>query len=315
MKKSKIFLFLLSIVFFLTASSSKVLFAGARGVSKDLVKIGLIADQTGPAAEVTIPYTKGFKNYFRNVNDTGGINGRKIKLIVEDDGYSIPRAVGAFKKLIFRDKVLAILGCGGTGQNTALLPQIKKNKVPVITISWSWTMTDPVKRYVFTPINDNKDEIKIIMDYIVKTLKAKNPRIALVSPDVEYGKSGVRVANAKAKEYNVKIVGREILAVGGVDASSQMLSLRKKKATHIITLTTIGSTLAVLKDSKRYGYFPVFFDSFHLFSDEVAKMAGKAAKNLYGAGAIGSWFDDTEGMAEVKKISLKYYPNMKPPNR
>jgi branched-chain amino acid transport system substrate-binding protein len=120
------------------------------------------------------------------------------------------------------------LSCSGTGQNTALFPNIEKNKIPVNTVSWSWTMTDPMRRYVFTPGNDNKDEIKIIMDYIVNTLRPKDLRIAVVSPDVEYGKSGLKVAQMKAKEYNVQMVEGEILAPGAVDASSQSLSLRKR---------------------------------------------------------------------------------------
>ena len=315
MKMIKTLLTLLSVVFFLIASSNILYAAEVRGISGNTVTIGMIMDQTGPAAEVGIPYGKGVKNYFRHINDTGGINGRKIKVILEDDRYTIPAAIAAFKKLVFRDKILTIMFCGGTGQNTALFKQIEENKVPVITGSWSWTMTDPLKRYVFSPGNDNKDEINIIMDYIAGTLKARDARIALIGPDVEYFKSGVRVAEAKAHEYKVEVVGREIIPMGGVDASSQILSLRKKNATHVITLTTIGSTLAVLKDAKRYNYAPVFFDSFHIFSDEVAKLGGPAAENMYGAAAFASWFDNEKGVDELKAISLKYEPNMGPPNR
>lgn len=315
MKRGKTILSLLLVAFFLIVSSNLLSADETRGVSGDTVKIGMIMDQTGPAAEVGIPYAKGVTNYFRYVNDTGGINGRKIKVILEDDRYTIPMAFAAFKKLVFKDKILAIMFCGGTGQNTALFKQIQDNRVPVITGSWSWTMTDPLKRYIFSPGNDNKDEVGIIMEYIVKTLKAKNPRIAIVSPDVEYGKSGVRVAEAKAKELKVELVGQEILAPGAIDATSQMLSLKRREATHVITLTTLGATLAVLKGAKSLGYAPMFFDSFHIFADEVTKIAGEAARNMYGVGAFASWFDDVEGVKDIKKVTLKYYPNMEPPNR
>jgi len=315
MRRVTVVLALLSVAGFFFVSSGAVFAGEGRGVSGKTVKVGMIMDQTGPAAEVGIPYAKGVKNYFRYVNDTGGINGKKIKIILEDDRYSIPMAFSAFKKLIFRDRVLGIMFCGGTGQNTALFKQIQENKVPVITGSWSWTMTDPMKRYVFSPGNDNKDEVRIMMDYIVKTLKAKNPRIAIVSPDVEYGKSGVRVAEAKAKELKVKLIGREILPLGAIDATSQMLSLKRKKATHVITLTTLGATLAVLKSAKNLGFAPIFFDSFHIFADEAARMAGEGARNMYGAGAFASWFDDVEGVKDMKKATLKYYPDIEPPNR
>lgn len=315
MKATKTILSLLLVAFFLIASSNLLSADETRGVSGNIIKVGAIMDQTGPAASLGIPYGKAVRNYFRYVNDQGGINGRKVELVLEDDGYTIPRAFAAFKKLVFKDRVLTILSCGGTGQNTALFPNIEKNRIPVNTVSWSWTMTDPVRRYVFTPGNDNKDEIKIIMDYIVNTLRPKDLRIAIVSPDVEYGKSGLKVAQMKAKEYNVQMVEGEILAPGAVDASSQSLSLKKKDATHIINLSITGTFLALLRDTHRLGYSPVIFGSFHIFGDELAKAGGKLAEKVYGAGAFGSWFDDTEGVAELKRITLKYYPNMEPPNR
>ncbi|MDY7033261.1 MAG: ABC transporter substrate-binding protein [Thermodesulfobacteriota bacterium] len=315
MGKIVTFVVLLYTVFFLISPGNDIFAGTTRGIKGDTLIIGIIMDQTGPASDIGVAYAAGIRNYFRNTNETGGINGRKIKLILEDDGYSMPRAIAAFKKLVFRDKVLMILGCGGTGQNTALFPQIKKYRVPTNTVSWSWTMNDPVNKYVFTPGNDNKDEIKVIMDYIVKTMKAKDPRIALVSADVECGKSGFRVAEAKAKEYNVDLVGREILPIGVLDASTQVLSLRKKKATHVITMITVGMSLALLKSAKTFNYDPIFFGTFHFFGDEVVEIARERAKSMYGVAAFGSWFDDNSGIVEMKRISLKYHPNMEPPNR
>lgn len=314
MKIIKILLFSLSVVFFV-AFTNHPSAAETRGVSENLIKIGLIADQTGPAVQATIPYTIAFKNYFRYINDKEGINNKKIKLLVEDDGYSIPRAIAAFKKLIFKDDVFAIMGCGGTGQNAALFREIEKNKVPVISISWSWTTTDPVQKYIFTAANDNKDEIKVIMDYIVNGLKAKNPRITIISPDLEFGKSGAKVAISKAKEYNIEIVGREIVPIETTDATTQILNLKKTKSTHILALVTTQTMTSLLRDARRFHYFPIFFNSFHLVMDEIVKIAGESAENLYGVGAFGSWFDDTEGIIQLKKITLSYNPNLEPPNR
>jgi branched-chain amino acid transport system substrate-binding protein len=312
MRKSRVYLMLVFTLVFLIGLSDLLFASDARGVSGNQVIIGLIADQTGPAAQLMMPYAAGARAYFRHINDTGGVNDRKIKLLVEDDRYSIPMAVAAFKKLVFKDKVLAILGCGGTGQNTALFSQIEKNKVPVISLSWSWTMTDPVQRYVFTATNDNKDEIKVMMEYIVKIMKAKDARIALVGPDVEYAKSGYRVLEEKAKEYNVVLVGREILAMDALDATTQVLTLKKQNVTHVITITIDGPTLALLKSAKRLNYWPIFFDSIHAIGNRVIEAGGETAKNLYATSPIASWFNDTVGISELKKIALKYDPKMAP---
>ena len=315
MKIMKMLFMILSITFLVIVMYNPTRSAEPRGVSDATVKIGIIMDQTGPAAEMGIPYTKGVKNYFRYINDVGGINGRKIKVLIEDDRYSIPMAIAAFKKLIFRDKIFGIMFCGGTGQNTVLFNQIEDNKVPVITGSWSWTMTDPVRRYIFSPGNDNKDEVKVIMNYIVEHMKARDPRFAIIAFDAEYAKSGIRVAEAKATELPITMVGREILSVGVIDATSQILAMKRKRVTHVFSITAPGSTVAVLRSAKSLNFSPIFFGSFHAFADEVAAIAGPAAKNTYGVGAFSSWFDDVEGMGKLKTVSLKYYPNIKPPNR
>ena len=120
--------FLLSVSLIL--SSGKSGFSEeVRGVTDDEIVIGAIGDQTGPAASVGLPITEATKIYFRHINEMGGINGRKVRIIVEDDHYTIPGSVSAFKKLIYKDKVLSILYCGGTGQVLALMRQIEKHKV------------------------------------------------------------------------------------------------------------------------------------------------------------------------------------------
>ena len=74
-----------------------------RGVTDTTIKIGVIMDLTGPTAgDIGLPITEALKNYTRHINDKGGIFGRKVKLIVEDDRYAIPAGIAAFKKLFFQ---------------------------------------------------------------------------------------------------------------------------------------------------------------------------------------------------------------------
>lgn len=310
MNKSKIFSCLLLTIVFSILLSNFPHAGKSWGESGGEIKIGVIADQTGPAASVCLPLISGFRIYFSHLNNTGGINGRKVKLIIEDDRYSVPRAIAAFKKLVFKDEVVSTLGMGGTGQTTALFREIEKNKMVSIPLSWSNSMTDPLRKFIFTPGNDNKDEINIIMEYIVSITKGKNPRFAVISPDVEFGKSGARIMEAKAKELNLKIVGQEILDMGSIDASTQMLSLRRAQASHIIVIEPNPGIVAVLRAAKRLNYFPDYYGTFHAFGDEVAGTTDGIAENMYGAAAFGSWFDDSEGISEIRKIVLLHDPKI-----
>ena len=93
------------------------------GVTGDTIKLGAIYDLTGPGATDWIHLGGGFKLFFEYINDQGGINGRKVKLIIEDDHFNIPAALAGFKKLVYKDKVLAFWGAGTTGATLALLPR------------------------------------------------------------------------------------------------------------------------------------------------------------------------------------------------
>ncbi|MDY6968929.1 MAG: ABC transporter substrate-binding protein, partial [Spirochaetota bacterium] len=117
---------------FLTINNSLIYSNTVRGVTNNSITFGIIADQTGPTSSAAVPLAKAVKNYTRHVNDQGGINGRKINVILEDSRYSIPAALAAFKKLIFRDQVLGIIGPISMGETKVLYKHVDKHKVPII---------------------------------------------------------------------------------------------------------------------------------------------------------------------------------------
>ncbi|MBI4621108.1 MAG: ABC transporter substrate-binding protein, partial [Desulfobacterales bacterium] len=109
----KVVLFL-SLVLLLSAVG--VSYGGeVRGVTDRSVKIGLMGGMTGPAAEVWVPIAHGVKAFFKKVNNEGGVHGRKIEYLLEDDRYSIPLALSGFKKLVYKDKIFALQGASGVG--------------------------------------------------------------------------------------------------------------------------------------------------------------------------------------------------------
>ena len=117
----------------------------ARGVTDDTIKVGVVLDMSGPVCNLLLPCWEAYKNYFRHLNENGGINGRKVKMILEDDHYSIPSSIAAYKKLLYKDKVLAILFMGGSGQHKALYDKLERDKMPVVTGAWSNHVSRPFK--------------------------------------------------------------------------------------------------------------------------------------------------------------------------
>ncbi len=102
--------------------------ADARGVTKDSIQLGMILVKTGPVAALGLPEGWAIQDTIGETNQAGGINGRKINFIWEDDQFRTPNAIAAFNKLIFRDKVLSIVTMGGTPQTIALFDLIDKHQ-------------------------------------------------------------------------------------------------------------------------------------------------------------------------------------------
>jgi branched-chain amino acid transport system substrate-binding protein len=300
--------FIIGFVLSLTVllSSGKFTYAKeARGVTDDTIELGVIVDLTGPIAVNTIPYLEGVRNYFRYVNEQGGVNGRKVKLIVEDDRYSIPVAMAAFKKLLYRDRVLALLGPAGTPQTVALSAQIDKLKVPVITLSISRMWKE--KKYIFVMALPYEDGIRTTVDYIANDLKGKGSRIGFTTFDNDYGRNGLSAAREQAKLYDIQIYN-EVLNPGALDATSQILKLKKNKLKNVIAHQEIGTTVVLLREARKYSFDPAFLGGYAASFEEIVKLAGKAAEKFIGVHYINSWYDEGRGMTTLREIAEKYQP-------
>ena len=282
----------------------------ARGVTDSAIRIGAMNDMTGPFAADTGPegYVGGVRFYFRHLNDQGGINGRKIKIIAEDTRYTIPLSVAAFKKLVYRDKVLAIVGYTGTGQTKSLWSQIKKEKIPSFTVSLGEANIKPVQRYLFIPGATYEDEIRILAKYIVEDLKAKDSRIGIVTMQLEYGKVAIAALQASAKSYNMKPPVVEFIDAGAIDATSQVLGLRRAKVKHVILHLGIAPSAAVIRSARKFNYSPTFFGTFYSCDEDIIKLGGKAAEGYIGIHSFNPWYHNSSGMKKLRDTALEYAP-------
>lgn len=306
---SILFVFITVLVFCIMPVHAK----NVRGVTDDRITIGGMGDMTGPAASQALHAIQAWKNYFRYVNEQGGINGKKINLKLEDDRYAIPATIAGFKKLVYKDEILVLLGPLVTGGIVALAPQVQKERMPDIVPNSAEEVVNPPKRYIFNTGATYPDNMKLIFNYIMKNYK--NPRIAYVYPDNEAGKSGYRAVMERTKHYNTEIVTSEVLNFGAIDATSQVLNLKRKKAEHIIILGITSHAAVLLRSSNKLGLDARFYGSTYTCDEDIITLAGKAARNFIGAQCFNSWYDDSPQMKRVREITLKYHPGTEKPYR
>ena len=309
-KKGVLFIFCVLVSILIFSGNARVNAKEVRGVSDDTIKIAFITDLTGVTATFYRPVTDAFRNYFKYVNDEGGINGRKVKVLIEDDHYSIPSALACFKKLVFRDKVLAFFGPSGTGHSVALYPQVQKEKVPNLAMTIAEIAFKPFKRYVFVFGASYDDQFNLLFEYIMKDLKAKNPVIGIVRYDNEWGKVGLNLTKARTRHYNLKL-REEVIPVTALDATTQVLSLKRAKVDYIIGQMGVGGLVLLLREAKKYRLDATIIGTYAGCSQDVVRGAGKAAKNYIGTQCFNSWHDDSPGIKNMKEITGRYDPGVK----
>ncbi|MFH1624115.1 MAG: ABC transporter substrate-binding protein [Pseudomonadota bacterium] len=314
--RNKVFMVivLLGVMCFINNSVSQA--KEVRGVTDDSIKIGAVLDQTGPAASVTVPFTRALKNYFRFVNDGGGIHGRKINLIVEDDRYSIAATIAAFKKVVYKDKIFAYIGPGSGSFVNVLWKKMQKEKLPTITLPMPEICVKPYKRYIFITSDTYEGQIRVLVDYMIQEYKLKEPRIGLVYPDTEVGKIDTRAALPRLKKYNLEPVTKEVLMAGSIDASSQVMNLKRYKVNAVLNVGSITSTtVTLLRELRKYGLKIPTFNSWACMVLEDLNLLGEAASQAYSVHANSPWYGKGPGVEKMREITLKYHPGTEKPYR
>ncbi|MDY7032069.1 MAG: ABC transporter substrate-binding protein [Thermodesulfobacteriota bacterium] len=280
------------------------------GVTDKTVTVGVIGDLTGPVADIWVLGVDGIKSFFKMVNDKGGIHGRKIKFIVEDDRYSIPLALSGLKKLVYRDKVFALVGASGVGHTAAIIPLVEKEKIPILAVTSEKRFFVPVRRYIFGTVPWYGDQAKLVIEYVFNDLKLKNPTIALMYPDTVAGKDTRDAVRKLVKVYPVGNYKEVIFSMSTLDFTSEALIMKRLTPDIIYFHGYIGDTSSFAKAAYKFGFTPPIMVNQYACVDKTVDLAGKAASTLLGINCLGTWDDDSPGMKELRKASLAYDPNV-----
>ena len=164
--------------------------ASAPGITATTVTVGGHFPLTGPAAPGYSEIPRAIDAYFKHVNANGGVHGRKLKMIIRDDGYNPVNTVKVTKQLVLQDKVFAILGGLGTPTHTKVVDYLNAAKVPDIFVSSGCRCWDDAEKhpYTFGWQPDYLVEGKILGQYIAENLKGK--KVAYFVQNDDFGADG-----------------------------------------------------------------------------------------------------------------------------
>ncbi|MGD8520236.1 MAG: ABC transporter substrate-binding protein [Desulfobacterales bacterium] len=247
MKKTTIVLsILLAIAICLTVSGTWA--ADVRGVTKDEIKLACLVDFSGPGKFAGPPLALGAETYIKYINDQGGVHGRKIKLIVEDNGILPNTTLAATKKVIFKDEIFAIGFNLGSSGSSAIIPLCEENKVVMMPHGANKRFYNPGNKWVFVPYSTQFNMGSRAVEFALE----QNPkaRIGIIYQDDDFGRDGLEGARAAAKFMKTKLVKEAPYKIGTIDLSPQMRMMKEANVDWILAWTYIPQSGSILKEKR-----------------------------------------------------------------
>jgi len=254
--------------------------ADAQGVSKTEIVVGSIQDLSGPIAGFGKQVRLGMMLRVDEINEQGGINGRKLKLLVEDSGYDPKKAVLAAQKLVNQDKIFIMIGHIGTAQNNAAMPvQFEKNVINFFPITAAREMYEPFHRLKYSFAATYFDQVRTAMPKLVKEKGAK--KVCIMYQDDEFGLEVLRGGEAGLKTMGMEFAEKTSYKRGATDFSSQVARMKASGCDFVLLGTIIRETIGAIAESRKAGFSPTFMGTSASYTDLIHKLGGKAMDGLY----------------------------------
>ena len=274
----------------------------AQGVTADTIVLGQSASLSGPLEELGREMKAGAEAYFNAVNDAGGVNGRKIKLLSLDDAGMPDRTKTNTLKLLNEENVFALFGYTGTYSINPMLQMVEKNKVPFFApASGDLTTRDPVSRYVFNIRASYNEETEKIVDQLVRRGLTK---IALFYQNDAYGRAGLAALERalRARKSNILIFGSADRNSVNVASSAQTIS--KSGAQAVIVVAVASTASAFIREMKRLGSGAQFCLLSSVGAKTVAALLGDDGRGVEVSQVVPLPYSDSEplGREYLKRI-------------
>ena len=272
---------LLVLAFFLLMPCTVL--ANDPGITDDEIVLGVTQPLTGPAAGWGVTITGGMQAWADHINSQGGIHGRKIKLIIKDDGYNPARAMANLQEM--KNDIFAVVAQLGSAPCNAAKDFYPENKIPLITAYGSLGIYQhqpkEAQKYYFISYPDYEDETEFLATYAMKNLGAK--KIAHFYQNDEYGlgaNAGIKKA-LKANPGKAELVAEIPYEVTERALGTHALKLKESGADLLIMTTMMSSGAIMTKELAKIAYHPTVMGNFPIGMPVMYKLAGESWEGTY----------------------------------
>ena len=247
--------------------------------------------------------------YFPRVNiEQLNMNGRKIKLIVEDHQYQVPRAVQVANKLINRDKVFAMIGALGTPMNNAVMKQQLAKDVPnLFPYTAARSMHEPYHKLKIGALSSYYHSTRKAVGHFVKVEGTK--KVCLMAQDSDYGQEIEEAVMDELKAQNISLTAKALHKPTDISFDVSVSKLKDKGCELVVMGTIIKDTIQILATSKKKGFTPKFLGTLASYDPIVGQVKGGLTEGYYVAAPFIVQYPDTKlpgAQAFFKKYQAKY---------
>ncbi|HUN69936.1 MAG TPA: ABC transporter substrate-binding protein [Burkholderiales bacterium] len=259
--------------------------AQTQGVSKGEIVIGSMQDLSGPIVAFSKQLVNGMSMRVEEINTHGGINGRKLKLVVEDHGYDPKKAVLATQKLVQKDKIFAMIGTIGTPTSLASMPILFEKNVPhLFPLTAAREMYEPLHKLKYSFAATYFDQMRAGVKYLAKQKGYK--KVCTLYQDDDFGLEIMRGAEAGLKEINQALAEKTTYKRGATDFSSQVARMKDAGCDFVVLGTIIRETIGTIATARKLGWNVDFMGSSASYTELIHKLGGPAMNGFYSTNTV-----------------------------
>ncbi len=289
----------------LVLAASFLAFSCTKKTNDNEIVIGSYSSNTGSTATFGVYQLRGTEMAVNEINATGGINGKKIKLINYDNKSDSDETLAVVNRLISQDKVVAILGEATSGRSKIGAQVAQQNKVPMLTSSATNPDVTKVGNFIFRACFIDPFQGLVMAKFMTETLKVKKAAIMRdIKSDYSVGLSDNFAA--KLKELGGEIVADVSYQEGDIDFKSQLTSLKGKNPDVIFIPGYYGEVALVAKQLKELGMKQPMLGGDGWSSPDLFKIAKEAINGHYFSNHYTTESKDPKTMKFVQEFKTKF---------
>lgn len=272
----------------------------APALAAKVIKWGVLIDLSGPTSDWGKQQAMGQQDAAAWINATGGINGKKLQLIVIDDGYKISRGVAGYNRLVTGEKVLGVY-IQSTGTTMALRKKIIADGVATMGASFTAKMQNPKKTPFSFFVGPSYSAMgRIALVWIKKHWKKKRPpKVAYLYPDNKYGRDILNTCKSFAKGLGIKVVNDQVINWPTTSATTQLVNMRRDKPDFAYLTTTAMNGAVILKDARKLRIKTKIISNIRNFEESLVRLSGGAAEGSYGMQPFAPYGARVPGMKKI----------------